>query len=332
MAFDMLIGNAELRWRLARDVQQHTLAHAYILEGPEGSGKRTLARAIAAALTCQGEGTSLPCMQCAACRKVFSGNAPDVVYVTRSEDKASIGVDEVRFLRTDVLFAPNDTDHKIYVIEEADLLTDAAQNALLLTLEEPPEYVTFLLLCRRSSALLETVRSRAPVLRLMPVPSHEIGQYLEKTTPAFAALGEKERQEVLLLADGSVGRAIVLSNEQERRPLMERRQITCAYLDAVLERKDAAALLGLMSRFELKRDVLIVQLEDIETALRDLVLLKRSDHAPLRFYTDREQVLALSEQISLSSLLALYDRVEQTRAAVQRNANIRLALTDLLLG
>ena len=333
MAFDMLIGNEELRARLARDIRAHRLSHAYILEGAVGSGKRTLARAVCAALACERESGELPCGTCPACRKVLEDKCPDVTCVRRQKDKASIGVDDVRFIRSDVLFHPNDLSTKIYVIEQADLMTKEAQSALLLTLEEPPEYVLFLLLCQRASSLLETIRSRAPVLRLSPIPSEQIEAHLAVRESAFAALDARQRAEVLLLADGSVGRAIALSQEKERQPLMERRSLARDYLCAVLGSRDMTVLEDLLSRLaaENKRESLVLQLEDIELALRDLILLKRSEEAPLRFYTDRQEAASLCERVSSATLLGLFDEVENARAQLLRNANVRLVLTSLLL-
>ena len=190
MAFDMLIGNDALRARLADDVRRATLSHAYIIEGAGGSGKKTLAQALCAALVCEHrDGVEFPCRTCLSCRKVFERNSPDVICIGRG-DKASIGVDDVRFLRSDALVPPNDGENKVYVIQDADTMTDAAQNALLLTLEEPPPYVLFLLLCENAASLLETVRSRAVRLRMHLVPNDKLWAHLLKNDRSFSALSE----------------------------------------------------------------------------------------------------------------------------------------------
>lgn len=332
MAFDMLIGNEALRARLHDDILNGRLSHAYILEGAVGSGRKTLAMALCAALACKAtDKASAPCCECLACRKVLDGKCPDVIRITRESKKASIGVDEVRFLRMDVLVQPNDLDYKIYIIEDADLLTVQAQNALLLTLEEPPPYVLFLLLCNSAVNLLDTIRSRAPTLRLEPIEQQKMYEHLRAKDRAFAALSTEEQQQILLLADGSVGRALVLSDAKERKPLMERRAVAAAYVSAVLGRYDSEKMIELMPSFGSKRDEIMALLIDIETALRDLILLKRSDEVVLRFYTDREQAGSLCARVSMQALLARFDAVENTRKQLMRNANVRLALTSLLL-
>ena len=340
MAFDMLIGNEALRARLQSDIREGRLSHAYLIEGVEGSGRSTLATALAAALACERRDSSatLPCGTCNACRKVMEGKSPDVIRICRDTKKATIGVDEVRFLRGDVCVRPNDLDTKIYIIEEADLMTTQAQNALLLTLEEPPPYVLFLLLCESAAAMLETVRSRAPALRMERIPSETMRDYLLQRDRGFASLDEQARREILLLSGGSIGRALALTDPTERAPLSERRSLAARLVSAMLMHADADTKLALMNDIGIKRDkvtikreTLIALLEDVLTALRDLILLKRADRVTLGFYTDEQTALDLGGRASLQTLLSLTDTVERVRRQFIRNANVRLAMTSLLL-
>lgn len=333
MAFDMLIGSEAVRARLANDVREHTLSHAYLVEGAVGSGRRTLAMALCAAIACQHkDGERLPCCECLACRKVLEGKSVDVIRVQRDPKKATIGVDEVRFLRTDVLLPPNELDFKIYIIEEAELLTPQAQNALLLTLEEPPSYALFLLLCTSATSMLETIRSRAQLVRLEPVAASEMKAYLSSRDRSFAALPDEEQQQILLLSDGSVGRALVLTNEKKRAPLIERRAMAARCVSALLGENgkyDVSVIPRLISDIGNKRDEVIPLIEDIQLALRDLILLKRADEVALRFYTDSDAALERVERVSVQALLSLYDTVETVRRQLLRNANVRLAMTSL---
>ncbi len=329
MAFDMLIGNDALRARLADDVRRATLSHAYIIEGAGGSGKKTLAQALCAALVCEHrDGVEFPCRTCLSCRKVFERNSPDVICIGRG-DKASIGVDDVRFLRSDALVPPNDGENKVYVIQDADTMTDAAQNALLLTLEEPPPYVLFLLLCENAASLLETVRSRAVRLRMHLVPNDKLWAHLLKNDRSFSALSEDEQKEILLLADGSVGRALILSDVKTRKPLLDRRAVASAYVSTVLDRQSPSALLDLLPSFGNKRESVCALLSDIEMALRDLILLKRTDEGSLRFYTDLAAAQQMCTKASMQTLFSLVDAVDATRRQLLRNANVNLALTSL---
>ena len=331
MAFDALIGSEVLRERLATDVSEGKLSHAYIIEGAHGSGKRTLARELCAALACTDrESGRIPCGKCLACRKVYEGKCPDVIRIERGS-KASIGVDDVRFLRADVLTPPNDLDSKIYIIEGADTMTVQAQNALLLTLEEPPSYVLFLLLCESATAMLETIRSRAPKLTLCPVPTDDIRAYLTRTERAFASLPEAEREEILMIAGGSIGRAKELLDTKERKPLLSRRELAAAFVKQQIAGKDSAGALSLMAQFGTKREEINPLLNDILTALRDLILLKRTEDAPLCFYPDRQAAAELCDGASMPRLLRLCDKVESCRRRMMRNANVRLSMTSLFL-
>ena len=331
MAFDALIGSETLRERLATDVREGKLSHAYIIEGAHGCGKRTLALQLCAALACTNRQSGrTPCGTCLACRKVMEGKCPDVIRIGRGT-KASIGVDDVRFLRSDVLTPPNDLDSKIYIIEDADTMTVQAQNALLLTLEEPPSYVLFLLLCENASSLLETIRSRAPKLSLCPVPREDVRAHLTQHERAFGQLSADEQDAVLVIANGSIGRAKELLDAKERKPYLARRELASAFVSAYFTGRDATAMLGLLGRFGTKREEVLLVLSDVQHALRDLMLLKRTERAPLCFYTDTEAALALCDAISMQALLSLFEAIEATRKQLLRNANVRLSLTSLFL-
>ena len=331
MAFDALIGNEDLRERLAKDVREGKLSHAYIIEGPAGCGKRTFAQQLCQALACTNrESGRVPCESCLACRKVAEGKCPDVIRIDRG-NKASIGVDDVRFLRADVLTPPNDLESKIYIIEGADTMTAQAQNALLLTLEEPPSYVLFLLLCENATAMLETIRSRAPKLSLRPIPTDDVRAHLLATERSYASLTEAEREEILMIAGGSIGRAKELLDAKERKPLLARRALASAFVEQQISGADSAKALSLMASFGSKREDILSLLGDVLTALRDLTLLKRSDIAPLCFYSDRAAAMSLCDVASMPRLLHLCERVEECRRRLLRNANVRLSLTSLFL-
>jgi hypothetical protein len=179
--------------------------------------------------------------------------------------------------------------------------------------------------------MLETIRSRAPKLTLCPVPTEDMRAHLMQTERAFAALSEAEREEILLIASGSIGRAKELLDPKERRPITTRRGLASAFVEQQTGKWDATGALTLMTRMGSKRDEILPVLEDILTALRDLALLKRTELAPLCFYTDRERTLEICDSTSLQAILSLSERVESCRRALYRNANVKLALTTLFL-
>lgn len=333
-----IIGNEPLRRRLCEDVRGGTLSHAYILEGPAQSGKHTIARHLAAALACQRRtqtDTALPCGQCPACRKVLEGKSPDLIVIGR-EDKATIGVETVRQLRESVRIYPNDLDFKLYIIEDAHTMTAQAQNALLLTLEEPPSFVHFLLLCEHTQTVLETIRSRAPILRTEPIPTEQMAAHLCRTYPQAASMRDtapREWQQVLLAADGCIGRAVQLLDPKVRKPILARRELAQEFLSACLSgRERATRMIAMSAAIGSKREEVCALFLTIETAIRDLMMLKKEENAPLLFFPDREEALALSDRIGAATWMRLYEACEEARCAIAiRNANIRLTFMDFLL-
>ena len=142
------------------------LSHAYLLTGGSGDSRAALARRLTAAYLC--EGTHPPCGACRACRKVAADTHPDVSRTAPAPDKREIAVDQIRSLRADAYIRPNEGRRKVYIIDPADAMNPAAQNALLKVLEEGPSYAAFLLLAERPGLLLDTVRSRCELLALPP--------------------------------------------------------------------------------------------------------------------------------------------------------------------
>ena len=333
-----IVGNERLRRRLGDDVLSGTLSHAYLLEGPVGSGKHTISRLLAASLACErkhDENTPLPCGECLSCRKILDGKSPDIMIIGR-EDKATIGVETVRRIREDAHTFPNDLDLKLYIIEDAHTMTAQAQNALLLTLEEPPSFVRFLLLCENTQTILETIKSRAPVLRTEAVDPDRIAEYLCHEVPGALSQRDSapgEWREILLSCDGCIGRAMQLLDPKVRKPILNRRRLAQEFLDACLtNRERATRMIALFGAVGAKREDVNEFLLTLQTAIRDLTMLKRSDNAPLLFYTDREEAMALSDRIPAATLIRMYENCEDARCAVTiRNANIRLTLMELAL-
>lgn len=333
-AFPCLIGSERLRDRLRDDICGGQFSHAYILEGAQGCGKHTLALQLAAALSCEKKldgKAPLPCGECTSCKKILSGNSPDVIYVSRGEN-ATFGVDAIRQMHSDVLIAPHESETKIYVIEEAHLLTVPAQNAFLLTLEEPPPYVCFLLLCETTAPILETVRSRAPTLRLETVASDRIGAHLRQTDPAANALflqSPEEFAELLISAAGSIGMAKKLLDPKERKPMLERRRAAIEFVQLCADHRNSSTVLRFVKGLELKRNELIEQLNAFLLCLRDLILCKQSEQAPLCFFANREEAFNYSYRFSSPELFRIFRCVEEATKRLGENANVRLTLTTL---
>lgn len=198
MDLSALKGNERLKDQLSRQERGRGLSHAYIISGPAGSGRHTLARELAAAMLCAGSGEK-PCGKCGPCLKVRKGVHPDVSTVTGPEEGKPITVDRVRLLRADAYIRPNEGERKVYLLEGADRMNAPAQNAMLKLLEEGPPYAAFLLIAGNAGGLLRTVRSRCEELALTPAGEPVSGEtdqerraLAEKLTASLEKAGELE--------------------------------------------------------------------------------------------------------------------------------------------
>ena len=163
-SFSEIVGHEQIKEHMQAAIRDKKPFHAYLFQGEEGVGKEALARTFAAGLQCQSESADKPCKECVSCRQMESGNQPDVIWVTR--EKASLGVDEIREQLCNTMdIKPFSSPYKIYLVPEAEKMTEAAQNALLKTIEEPPEYGIVILMTSNISALLPTIQSRCLTLR-----------------------------------------------------------------------------------------------------------------------------------------------------------------------
>jgi len=178
MAFETLLGNDRLKQNLSESLAKKHISHFYLISGPKGSGKHTLAKLLAEAILC--EGSPSPCGSCVHCRKMRTGSHPDFITVEDPEHK-NVAVKIVRRIRDDMFVRPNEADHKIYLFPQE--LGVEGQNALLKILEEPPAYGVFLLLTDNPDKLLPTVRSRCTELKLQALDEKTIRNQLRLDFP-----------------------------------------------------------------------------------------------------------------------------------------------------
>jgi DNA polymerase-3 subunit delta' len=329
--FPTLLGNMSLRRRLSKDIEEKRLSHAYILEGPRGSGKHTVALLSAAALSCT-EQTQLPCGHCKSCEKILSGNSPDIITVGLEGEKVTIGVESIRLLKNDMYTAPNELGVKVYIIEDADKMTVQAQNAFLLSLEEPPEYVLFFLLCESSADLLETVRSRAPTLRTERLDRSMVEAHLlenEKRARTLRDESPDEWREILAISSGCIGYALELLDSKKRKSVLEGRK-NAERLISLLRSSDMAAAFETISALGTKRAEVLTSLSSLQQALRDLIVLKKCDSAPLCFFADPEKAAEQATYFTAPALFSLYDACVSAIDELERNANVRLCLMNMM--
>lgn len=334
-AYTSIIGNTSLCARLDRAIRDNSLSHAYILEGCRGSGRHTVALRTLAAVSCKSKAdgeTSPPCGKCISCRKILGERSPDIISIRLEGDRMSIGVDSMRFLKSDIYLPPTDLEIKAYIIDDADTLTVQAQNALLLSLEEPPSYVMFFLICENSSALLETIRSRAPILRTEKISRGKIREYLienDKRAAELAKNSPEEFSELVCAADGSIGYGLDLLDVKKRKYVLENRQTAKNFI-CLASGKSNHDKIELVFSLGTKRSDICERLSYVQSALRDLILLKKSEDAPLCFYDNRQNALELCLEFTSKKLLVIYEAVVTALDDLSKNSNVKLTLMNML--
>jgi DNA polymerase-3 subunit delta' len=226
MGFEALLGNERLKENLTGSLSRGRISHFYLISGPEGSGKRTLALSLAAAIQCKG--ANKPCGRCSACRRVMENNHPDVITIDDPEHK-TVAVRIVREAREDVFIRPNEADHKIYLFPQE--LGIEGQNALLKILEEPPPYGVFILLTDNPDKLLPTVRSRCTELALRSLPEDVLCNALAREFPASSA---EDIKAAAIRSGGWLGQAKALLQDDAVAPQTENFVQAFASRDALL--------------------------------------------------------------------------------------------------
>ncbi len=335
--FPTLIANEHLRSIVGGDLLAGRLGHAYILEGPKGCGKHTAAKLISAAISCERKNevsAPLPCGKCLACRKIMGGFSPDFLIVKREDDRATIGVESVRKLREELWIAPNENEVKVYLIEDADTMTVQAQNAFLLSLEEPPPFALFFLLTQSAGALLETIRSRAPILRMQIFDSETLSDILAQESRFDTLRREQPQffQNAITAADGAIGRAheILLHASEETEMLLALRsdaEKLASLLFCASPGESTQALLSVPK----DRTEALKLLDYLLLALRDLAVTKRNAALPPLLYPTMQQCRAAAEKLTLSRLLAAYNDVTAAKDAVLANTSVQTVFTGLLM-
>ena len=271
MKLAALLGNDTLKQRLSALQAKGKLTHSFLLTGPEGSGRHTLARILCAAMQCTAPGER-PCGVCPQCRKVLDGAHPDLCIVDDPEKK-TIPVKLVRDACTDLYIRPNEGQRKIYLFPRAQDLNQQGQNVLLKSIEEPPPYGTFLLLAEHAEQLLPTIRSRCVELRLSPLPEAVL---LPALRERFPDVPEGTLRAAGVRAGGYLGRAeSILRDDAGLLPQ------SAAFVRAYCARRPEELLQVLAPMERLKRE----QLRPILTQWQALLvsaLTSRSGLPPLR--------------------------------------------------
>lgn len=282
-----------------------------------------LASLFAMTLLCE-KGGSEPCNTCHSCRQAESGNHPDILWVTH-EKPGTISVDDIRTQVGDtVMIKPYQGPYKVYIIDHAELMTQQAQNALLKTLEEPPEYVVFLLLTENAEALLPTINSRCVMLKLRNIRNTLIRKYLMEVlqVPDYKA------DMCTAFAQGNLGRAIMLANSEHFNEIREEAVQLLKYIHE-MEISEIAQAVSRITTYKLE---ITDYLDIIMIWYRDVLLYKATKEVDKVIF--KEQISYIKEQAKKSSyegIETILKALDTAKARLRANVNFDLVMELLCL-
>lgn len=321
--FNDLIGQEQIKEHLQKALSTNQLNHAYIISGEKGSGKEFIAKIFAAAINCTGEGEK-PCCKCHSCMQASAGNHPDIKTIVKDKTTV-ISVDAIREqINQDAVIRPFGSGKKIYIIKDADNMNPQAQNALLKTIEEPPEYVVFMLLTAYPDRLLPTIHSRCVELTTKSVEPRLVRKFLLEQVGA-----EDYKVDVCIaFARGNVGKAKQLASSEEFENIKNEsvnllRNIKNMEVDEI---SDTVARLS-----ELKLSV-----QDFFDILyiwyRDVLLYKATkDVSNLTFKDEIRDIIKQASESSYDGIETIIEAIDTASRRINAKVNFDLTMELLLL-
>ena len=330
--FPRVLGNERTKNRIGTVIRSGRFPHAFLIDGDHGSGKMTLALEIAAALNCEAAEASLPCSVCNTCRRIYEGNYLDVKVLAKGEDKATIGVSEIKEFRQDMFLSSTEAHSKVYIIKDAHKMTPEAQNALLIVLEEPPKNVVIILLACGTDRILTTIKSRTQYVAMERFAKAELEEHLKSVSDEAKRLSRLDREKldvVLTVSDGVLGTALSMLDPERSRAAEEQRSDVIEFISALDSRAGYLKLYNSVSHLPTKRQELTEALELIMNALRDIIATKRDENADTLFFVSAEEAIRIGEGMSFGFVLSVYDLLLETHDALSKNAGVSALLTTL---
>ena len=322
-SFKDVVGHKDIINYIRNAVLNDKVSHAYILNGERGSGKKLLANLFAMTLLCE-QGGPDPCNQCHSCKQAESGNHPDIIRVTH-EKPNSISVDDIRTqVNNTVDIKPYQGPYKVYIIPQADLMTPQAQNALLKTIEEPPEYAVFLLLTENAETLLATINSRCVMLKLRNIKDTLIKKYLMENLQ----IPDYKADVCTAFAQGNMGRAIMLANSEHFNEIREEAVQLLKYIREM----ELSEIVSAVKNITVYKLEIVDYLDIIMIWYRDVLLYKATKDVDKVVFKD--QMTYIKEQARKSSyegIELILKSLENAKSRLRANVNFDLVMELLFL-
>ena len=321
--FKDIIGHEQIIEHLQNAISMDKVTHAYILNGPDRSGKMMLAEAFAMALQCE-KGGSEPCLACHSCKQAESHNQPDIIYV-KHEKPNTISVDDIRTqVNNDIVVKPYSSRYKIYIIDEAEKLTQQAQNALLKTIEEPPAYGIIILLTTNADTFLQTILSRCVRLDFRPLRDTLVTQYLQEKYD----LTDYECRFATAFAQGKIGRAVTIATSKEFAQLKEEVMHVIRYAKEMTTAEIMAEVKNI-ANYKLTIDD---YLDLMAMWYRDVLVFKSTKDSNALIFKDEMSLLAeQAKNCSYEGLEDILKSIDKVKLRLKANVNFDLVIELLIM-
>lgn len=323
MGFNNIIGHEEIIRHLKNAMKTGKVSHSYIFTGEPGSGKKLLAGTFAMTLQCE-TGETEPCLKCDSCKKAIGKNHPDIIIVNH-EKPGTISIDEIREqVIHDVAIKPYCSPHKIYIVADADLMTPQAQNALLKTIEEPPEYAVILLLTSNIDSLLPTIQSRCVRLDLKVVDDSLIKKYLMERLQVPDYQAEID----VSFAQGSIGRAKEVATSEEFASMTANALKILKFANKM----EVYELADEIKNISAEKHNINDYLDIFQFWFRDVLMFKATREIDnLVFKQEINYIREQASERSYENIEKILDALARTKVRLRANVNLELALELLFL-
>ena len=287
--FDKIIGNDKIKEMLYKSVKDKKTSHSYLFVGIEGIGKKEIAKEFAKMLLCINDNKY--CNTCKSCIEFDSNNNPDFLYI--EPDGNSVKIEQIRYIQRKIQEKPIISNKKVYIINDADKMTTEAQNCLLKTLEEPPEYSTIILIGSNENMFLSTIKSRCMIIHFSKIEDEKIRKYLEEKYEL-----KDISTNMLEIFQGSIGKAILLKDKKEQYEKIE-------LIIKSLRQKSIIYILNMSEILYKSKEEIFDILEYI-----NVILIKLAK-------TDYEYIKCINS-------------VEETKTRLKQNANYDMSIDNML--
>lgn len=321
--FTDIVGQEQLKEHLQNVIATNKVSHAYIINGERNAGKEFIARVFAMTLQCE-KGEIEPCEECHSCRQALSHNQPDIIYISH-EKPNTIGVEDIRSqINGDIAIKPYSSPRKIYIINEGEKMTPQAQNALLKTLEEPPEYAVILILTTNVDALLPTILSRCVVLNMKPVPDALVKKYLMEQL----AIPDYKANICVAFARGNIGKAKMLASSEEFEKVKDE---AITLIKNINDMEISEIVKAIRKISEYKFDV-NDYLDILMAWYRDVLFFKATkDVNSLVFKEEIQQIMKMSDRSTYEGIETIVNALQSAKKRLEANVNFDLTMELLFL-